>query len=362
MKRILPTFLLFLLIVSCSTPVDIKPISIIKIVQTSTPAPSSTPTLAPTDTPTATPDPGMQMQRGINLANMLEAPHEGDLGLTVHEEYFGLIHNAGFDFVRLPIRWDTHAEMTTPYTIDASFFNRIDQVVRWALENKLVVILDFHNYGGIMTDPSNNKKRFIGIWQQIAGHYKDYPPQVLFELLNEPNDWLNASVWNEYLRETLNTLRLTNPVRDVVIGDAQSSTYDWITTLDLPDDPHIIATFHYYVPNEFTLQGADWIPGDTRSWLGTTWQGSDQEKAKITSNFDLVANWANQHHIRVLLGEFGAYSTAELASRIRWTSAVRQEAEQDGFAWAYWEFAAGFGVYDPVKLQWREGLLNALIP
>jgi len=64
----------------------------------------------------------------------------------------------------------------------------------------------------------------------------------------------------------------------------------------------------------------------------------------------------------VLLGEFGAYSTAELASRVRWTNFVRQAAEQRGFAWAYWEFAAGFGVYDPVKLQWRQGLLNALIP
>jgi len=39
----------------------------------------------------------------------------------------------------------------------------------------------------------------------------------------------------------------------------------------------------------------------------------------------------------VLLGEFGAYSTAEMASRIRWTNFVRQAAEQRGFAGAYWE-------------------------
>ncbi len=188
----------------------------------------------------------MEMQRGINLANMLEAPQEGDLGLTVHEEYFGLIHAAGFDFVRLPIRWDTHAQMTAPYMIDATFFNRIDQVVGWALENNLVVILDLHDYGGIMTDPTNNKKRFMGIWQQIAEHYRNYPPQVLFELLNEPNDWLNASVWNQYLRETLDLVRLSNPTRDVVIDNAQSGSYDWINTLDLPDDPHLIASFHYY--------------------------------------------------------------------------------------------------------------------
>jgi endoglucanase len=53
----------------------------------------------------------------------------------------------------------------------------------------------------------------------------------------------------------------------------------------------------------------------------------------------------------VLLGEFSPYSTAELASRVRWTNFVRQAAEQRGFTWAYWEFAAGFGVYDPIKLE-----------
>ena len=364
MNRFLPVFFLFLLIASCSEPVKTKPTNSINIIQTYNPSPTTThtPTLTPTAKPMLTPDPGVKLQRGMNLANMLEAPQEGDWGLSVHEEYFELIHNAGFDFVRLPIRWNAHAEMTTPYTMDAVFFTRIDEVVGWALENKLVVILDFHNYGEIMRDPPDNKKRFIGIWKQIAEHYKNYPPQVLFELLNEPNDWLNASVWNEYLRDALNIIRTSNPTRDVVIGDAQSSSYDWISTLDLPDDPHIIATFHYYEPFQFTHQDADWVGQDTQSWLGTTWEGSDLQKARITSNFDLVADWADQHHVRVLLGEFGAYSAAEKASRIRWMNFVMQEAERHGFAWAYWEFAAGFGVYDPVKFVWHKDLLNALIP
>lgn len=362
MVRSLPALFLCLLAVSCSGHVAVKPASNMTIAGTSTPTSTPIPSLTPAPSPTSTPDPGVEMRRGINLANMLEAPHEGDLGLTVHEEYFDLIHKAGFDFVRVPIRWDAHAELTSPYTIDASFFKRIDAVVDWALQNKLVVILDFHNYSGIMTDPLDNEKRFLGIWEQISDHYKDYPPQVLFELLNEPNDWLNASVWNQYLRKALNTVRVNNPARDVIIGDAQSSSYDWITTLDLPDDPHLLATFHYYEPFQFTLQGATWISGDTRSWLGTTWEGSDVQKARVAGDFDLVSSWADQHHVRVLLGEFGAYSTGELASRLRWTSFVRSEAERHGFAWAYWEFAAGFGVYDPVKLEWRQDLLSALIP
>jgi len=47
---------------------------------------------------------------------------------------------------------------------------------------------------------------------------------------------------------------------------------------------------------------------------------------------------------------------------MRWTRAVREEAEGAGLSWAYWEFAAGFGIYDPSTRAWREPLLRALIP
>ena len=302
------------------------------------------------------------LKHGMNLGNMLEAPHEGDWGLAVKEEYFELIKDAGFDFVRLPIRWNAHAGESTPYTIDPAFFARVDQVVAWALQRHLTIILDFHNYGEIMTQPQDNRARFVAIWKQIAEHYQNYPPQGMFELLNEPNDWLNAAVWNVYLRSALRAIRQSNPWREVIIRSAQWGTYDWITTLDVPDDPHIMVTFHYYEPFRFTHQGADWVGQDTSSWVGTTWDGTQAEKTAIEDNFNVVADWAKQHRVHILLGEFGAYSPADMASRVRWTSFVAREAERHGFAWAYWEFAAGFGVYDPDKNVWRTELLNALIP
>ena len=40
--------------------------------------------------------------------------------------------------------------------------------------------------------------------------------------------------------------------------------------------------------------------------------------------------------------------------------ALAREAEARGFSWAYWEFGAGFGVYDREKKEWREPLLKAL--
>ncbi len=307
-------------------------------------------------------DPGSALHRGMNLANMLEAPNEGDWGLTVQPEYLSLIKHAGFDFVRIPIRWSGHAGATAPYTIDPAFLKRVDQVVGWALDNNLAVILDFHNYGEIMSNPPANRDRFLGIWKQIAEHYRNYPPQVMFELLNEPNDWLNAATWNDYARDALQVIRVTNPKRVVIIDSPESSYYAWINTLEVPHDLHVMVTFHYYNPFRFTHQGADWVGVDTSSWLGTQWLGTDAEKAAIERDFDVVSAWAQRQHVRILLGEFGAYSKADMPSRIRWTSFVAQTAERHGFPWAYWEFAAGFGVYDPVAKTWRLDLLQALIP
>lgn len=321
-----------------------------------------TPTSTPEPTPTSTPIPSVTLQRGINMGNMLEAPNEGEWGLFVQEEYFDLIKEAGFDFVRLPVRWSTHAAQGSPYTIDSAFFGRVDEVVDWALERNLAVIVDFHHYEEMMWDPQNNKDRYLGIWQQLAEHYKDYPSNVLFELLNEPNDQLNASLWNEYLAEVLRIVRETNPRRDVVIGPTNWNAYDWISTLDVPNDAHLIVTFHYYLPFQFTHQGAEWVQGSD-PWLGTAWDATEAEKAEITAHFDSVAEWAKRHHnVRILLGEFGAYSKAEMDSRLRWTGFVSRAAERHGFAWAYWEFASGFGIYNPVAQVWREELLKALIP
>ncbi len=361
MKRLIYLSFILLLLSSCE-----RTFATPSAVEINTPADQdlfATPTCTPeaTLTPATTPIPPSSLRRGINLGNMLEAPKEGDWGLTVHEEYFDLIKEAGFDFIRLPVRWSTHAKESAPYTIDPVFFKRVDEVVHWALERGLTIIVDFHHYQEIMPDPWGNEQRYLGIWKQLAKHYRDYPSNVLFELLNEPIDKLDASLWNRYALKALNIIRATNPTRDVVIGPVSANAYDWLTTLDLPQDEHVIATFHYDLPFQFTHQGADWVAGSD-PWLGTPWEATEAEKTEITRHFDLVADWAQRLQIRILLGEFGAYSEADMASRVRWTGFVRSEAERHGFAWSYWEFASGFGIYDPVAKTWREDLLKALIP
>ncbi len=300
--------------------------------------------------------------RGVNLGDALEAPRDGQWGVVIVEQYFKLIKDAGFNSVRIPINWEAHAKKSAPYTIDWRFFARIDKVVSWALDQGLVVILDFHNYPDLMANPLEHQARYLALWQQIAGYYKNYPTTVLFELLNEPNDKMDTAQWNTISTQALALVRETNPNRNVIIGGVSSNAYDQIQNLDLPQkDRHIIATFHYYNPFEFTHQGADWVVGMDKS-LSQTWQANAAEKAAISGQFFQVATWSLIQNRPVLLGEFGVYSKADMDSRILWTSFVAREAEKHGFSWNYWEFGSKFGAYDRSAKLWREPLLKALIP
>ncbi len=199
-----------------------------------------------------------QIGRGVNIGNTLEPPNEGDWDITLQEEYFQLIKDAGFNSIRLPIRWDTHTMEKAPYTIDPNFFARIDWAIKNAMSRNLVLIINMHNYYDFYKDPNGHKERFLAIWRQIAERYKDYPDTLLFETLNEPQDNLKGVFeWNSVVKEWLAVVRNSNPNRMLVIGSANYNNYTELKGLELPkDDRNIIVTFHYYMPYKFTHQGA----------------------------------------------------------------------------------------------------------
>jgi endoglucanase len=303
-----------------------------------------------------------ELGRGINLGNALEAPREGAWGVTLNENYFTLVEQAGFSTVRVPIRWSAHALNEAPYTIDPAFLARVDWAVAQAEAHHLRAILNMHNYDDLLKDPAVHEPRFLALWKQIAEHFQAEPASILFEIYNEPHDKLDASGWNELIVKTLAVIRPSNPTRLVIVGPLQWNGIPALPGLVLPEsDPYLVATVHFYDPMKFTHQGAEWIPNST-PWLGTTWPGTAEERAAIGHSMDLAATWGRVHHRAMFLGEFGAYSKGDMDSRVRWTQCVARAAEARGMGWAYWEFCSSFGAYDPVKQEWRMPLLQALIP
>ena len=305
--------------------------------------------------------PPLATLHGLNLGNFLEAPTEGAWSgnRLLQESDFSNIQQAGFNLIRVPIRWAAHCGPAPDFTIDPAFFARVDWVVAQAQKSNLVAILDYHNDDELMKQPDASADRFVALWKQIAVHYKDAPPTVFFELLNEPFDKLDASHWNALQTRTLTAVRETNPTRTVVVGPVQWNSISKLDQLVLPEsDKNLLVTFHFYEPFHFTHQGAEWAEG-SNAWLGTKW-GSDADREDVAKAFEKASRWGIAHHRQMYLGEFGAYSKSPIEGRAQWTACVVGTAEKFGFPWTYWEYCSGFGAYDPAAKAWRQPLLDAL--
>jgi len=299
--------------------------------------------------------------KGVNMGNMLEAPRESAWDVQLEEEYFDLIKEAGFTSVRIPVRWSAHAADEAPYQIDARFLQRVDEVVKQALSRDLMVLLNIHHYHEFMEDPEAHKDRVLGIWKQLSEHYRNQPRELCFEVLNEPTDKVTPDIWNNVQNRAIELIRKTNPDRIIFVAPLGWNRIEHLKNLTLPsDDPNLIASVHFYEPFWFTHQGAAWV--EHKIPVGGEWRGTDEQKAEIRTDLDEAMKWSKENGVPINVGEFGAYSKADMESRARWTTFLCREMEKRGMSWNYWEFCSSFGVYDPDTGTWRNPLLKALIP
>ena len=300
-----------------------------------------------------------RLGKGINIGNTFEADQSWQSLFDPAD--MKRIADLGFTHVRLPIRWERDDRSITPapYTIEPDFLNTIQSAVDAALKQKLHIIINMHHHNELMANPTAGKARFLSQWKQIADTFREYPDSLLFEILNEPHDQLTATLWNDYLADALQEIRETNPKRCVLIGTAEWGGVGGLKSLEIPDDPQLILTIHYYNPFYFTHQGASWSEG-SEAWLGTQWRDTEYERQAVEQDFKVVTRLSEEKNIPVHVGEFGAYSRADLDSRVRWTRFLARWFEQQGFSWAYWEWNSGFGIYDPQSGGYEQRLVDAL--
>jgi aryl-phospho-beta-D-glucosidase BglC (GH1 family) len=303
-----------------------------------------------------------QLGRGINLGNMFEAPSETAWGNPFKEAYISQIADLGFQHIRVPIRWDVaeRTQLTPPYTVNPQFLARIKSVVDLAISKRLYVIINLHHHDELFTNPTAAKARFISQWQQIATYFKGYDNQLYFEVLNEPHDALTPALWNTYFAEALTEIRKTNPTRKVLLGTASYGGTTGVRDLDPPNDPNLVLSVHYYNPFNFTHQGADWV-GNKDKYIGTQWEDLTWERNQVIADFEYAIQWAKQKNMPLHVGEFGTYEFADMESRAKWATFIARWLESQGASWAYWEYSAGFGIYDPTKNTYKTPLVDALL-
>jgi|CXWL01.1.fsa_nt_gi endoglucanase len=285
------------------------------------------------------------MRRGVNLGNALEAPNEGDWGYRIELAHLDAIRDAGFDGVRLPVRFDAHAGSTPPYAFGGNFWRRIDEIVDHALGLELKVQLDMHHYERLISEPERQRDRFLGMWSVIAHHFRGAPAGLMFELLNEPNgDLWDGERLTILQLEAVSAIHDANPIRPIVLGPSNWQNIDALSDWNAPKGENIYASVHYYEPHAFTHQNAEWLGADAprfaRAW------GNPTDLQLVHDHIAVAARWGADRAIGMQLGEFGVNRALPVQQRATWTRAVRETCEANGMAWCVWDFAGAFPIWD----------------
>jgi endoglucanase len=345
------------------------------------------------EAPSKKPAPLVGFMRGMNLGNALEAPKEGEWGVTLEVSHFEAYAKAGFDHVRLPAKFSAHAGKSAPFTIDPAFFARVDWAVDQALSHNLSIIIDLHHYDELIKEPDDHVDQFLGMWKQIAERYKGRPKTVAFELINEPNGNLKPDKLNRILNATLKVVRASNPDRIVIVDPYFWASAEHLSELEIPtDDANLVATFHCYNPILYTHQGAQFMgpeyqttglifPGPPPKpvhpvpaalqvdWVRSWFENYNAKPAAdnpggpkaLNDYFDLAQTYAEKTGLRVYMGEFAANDRGDMGSRVRWTRYVREEAERRGYGWAYWDDGGSMKAFNVKSGDWIEPVRDALL-
>ncbi|KAJ3054353.1 hypothetical protein HK097_002017 [Rhizophlyctis rosea] len=303
------------------------------------------------------------MQPGWNLGNTLDAvPYEDSWNNAKVQEYtFSDIKKAGFKSVRIPITWTAKTGPAPSYTIDATWLDRVEQVVDMALKYDLYVVINIHHDSWEWADlstPDNlqgKKDRLYALWRQISARLNKKCEKVLFESLNEPvgggddaKDETHSNIYNEFNAEFVKIVRQSggfNAKRNLLLPTLNTNIDRGIKWFKFPAQPdsNLILTVHNYDPWDFV----------SNSW-GKTWWGTADDLVYFDNLYErLVKAFPNT---AIVLGEFGTSKFVDKFSNWLWHDYHVRAAAKRNIAIQLWD--NGDDYFDRVNRVWRDPVIK----
>ena len=320
--------------------------------------------------------PGFTYKHGVNISHWL-SQNEGTLTYAApwfDEEDVAWIAAQGFDHIRYPV--DGRVWLRPDGSLDEAKIAPFVRALAWTKAHGLGAILDMHFLPGASFDPGDEQNAVFTdaklqasvaeFWAKAARRFADEGDYLRFEILNEPVAKENAQL-NGFNRAMLAAIRASNPTRVFYITSNRWSTFATVGDLEVPADPHVAITVHFYEPMIFTHQRAPWVkfpadmpavkfPGalpDLAPYLPAKHYalkpaGFELTVGQIDEAFEKVAAWVakNAPGREIHIGEFGVYVAADAASKRNWIAAVSGNATRRNWGWAVWDYQDSFGVRD----------------
>jgi endoglucanase len=309
--------------------------------------------------------------RGINLTEWFQVSAANKIRFTKYtKQDFEQIKSLGCDVIRLPINLHSMTSGAPDYIIDPLLYRYLDQVVNWADELGINLILDNHSFDPAVNTDSSIEHILLKVWSQMARHYKNTPGHLYYEILNEPHG-ISDGVWNPIQQKVINTIREADTTHYIVVGGAGWNSYNNLDAIPVYTDKKLIYTFHFYDPFVFTHQGASWtnpsmvplsgvpfpydannmpvLPASLKgSWIETNFDSyhNTGNAASVKSLIDIAIRFKKTRNVPVFCGEFGVYiPNSRNDHRVIWYETVRKYLEENGIPWTTWDYHGGFGLF-----------------
>ena len=340
------------------------------------------------------------MGLGYNIGNTMEVP--GNQGGPTgwgnpfpDAAYVKAIKDAGFNTVRIPCAWDTHASNGT---INAGWLDSVKTVVDLVINNGMYAILNSHWDGGWLEDHVfdgegydktglvNSSANAVAAkqesyWKQIATKFAAYDEHLIFASANEPgvNDPWNGGADNgqwafnetrmqvlkQFHEACLKAVRATggNNATRIVVVQAPRTEIDKSPLLAsmYPEDPagagYTMAEVHFY-PYQFSL-----MTGGDEDWGKMFYYWEDQtpgndaahtcsgsalgSKSSIDQLFSGLKSRFYDKGIPVVIGEMGAVKRLDaltgdnlkyhLKARAAWYGYTVAAAKKNGLVPCVWD-------------------------
>jgi endoglucanase len=319
---------------------------------------------------------------------------------------FAQIRSMGFDFVRLSV--DPGPRLASKGAKRQQALDILAAAVERIASAGLKVVLDLHGvtqvpaysmemiYDGADSEGvARYREMVVAVATMLVKVGTD---KVALEPYNEPAyypcDSSGSDDWQRIMARTIRDIRAVSTELTIVATGACGGSIAGLVNLTPDfDDPNLYYSFHMYEPHSFTHQR----PQGTNTFaLGLPWPADSSTPEKVTetlkakmdaaglstveqvinmvaargaiaryfeqnwgssqleASFRQAVDWAEGHGIpsrRLFMGEFGVILMsadgrmgAFDADRLRYLTAVRQQAERFAIPWSVWEFFNPYGM------------------
>ena len=320
------------------------------------------------------------LKLGWNLGNTLDATGAKSIASEMvwgqprtTKEMIDLVKESGFTTIRIPVSWSNHVDES--YQIDEAWMNRVNEIVDYAIDNDMYVILNAHHdceltgagYYPTEEHYEDSKVYLQAVWTQIAVHFRDYDEHVIFESMNEPRlkdtpkEWWFSPTDPDGIAAIQTIVKLNQDFVDTVRSTGGMNSKRWLMVpshaaspdtalndaFEMPSDPaeRLIVSIHAYSPYDFAMNENGY----------NTWDGShDGELADMMNKLD---GKFIQNGYGVVIGEFGCTNKDNIEDRIAWADTYTKAAAEHGISCVWWDNggtkvgAENFGMIDRRELS-----------